>query len=135
MVESGELGSTLHCSVPLTAGARVDLPDLDAGKLPVEPACVVVDGKVIEPDGRPPHPDTITRRFKKLARQVGLPEIDLHDARHGYATASRDAKVGSEALSKRIGHRGQPSRRRSGAGWAIRRQVSSGSARWRSRQD
>jgi hypothetical protein len=31
------------------------------------------------PDGRPPHPDTITRRFKKLAAAAGLPEIDLHD--------------------------------------------------------
>jgi len=38
-------------------------------------------------DGRPPHPDTITRRFKKLAAVAGLPEIDLHDVRHSYATA------------------------------------------------
>jgi hypothetical protein len=30
------------------------------------------------------HPDTITRRFKKLARAAGLPEIDLHDVRHSY---------------------------------------------------
>ena len=27
-------------------------------------------------DGRPPHPDTITRRFKKLAAAAGLPEIE-----------------------------------------------------------
>jgi integrase len=39
------------------------------------------------PDGRPPHPDTITRRFKQLAAAAGLPEIDLHDVRHSYATA------------------------------------------------
>jgi hypothetical protein len=32
-------------------------------------------------DGRPPHPDTITRRFKQLAAAAELPEIDLH----GYA--------------------------------------------------
>ena len=30
-------------------------------------------------DGRPPHPDTITRRFKRLSAAEGLPEIDLHD--------------------------------------------------------
>ena len=36
-------------------------------------------------DGRPPHPDTITRRFKKLATAAGLPEIDLHDVRRSYA--------------------------------------------------
>jgi hypothetical protein len=36
-------------------------------------------------NGKPPHPDTITRRFKKLARAADLPEIDLHDARHSDA--------------------------------------------------
>jgi integrase len=34
----------------------------------------------------------------------GLPEIDLHDVRHSYATAGRSAKIDSKALSKRIGH-------------------------------
>ena len=55
-------------------------------------------------DGRPPHPDTITRRFKKLAAAAGLPEIDLHDVRHSYATIGRDAKIDWNALSHRIGH-------------------------------
>ncbi len=32
-------------------------------------------------DGRPPHPDTITRRFKRLAERAGLSLIDLHDVR------------------------------------------------------
>jgi integrase len=135
------------------AGARVDLLDLDAGTLQIESTRVVVDGKVIESDGKtenaqhvlaldpftfavlrvhvemldqerkdsgpdyhddgwlfcwesgkPPHPDTITRRFKKLARAAGLPEIDLHDVRHSYATAGRNAKIDWKALSKRIGH-------------------------------
>jgi hypothetical protein len=106
----------------------MDLLDLDAGTLTIEVTRVVVDGRVIESDGktenaqhvlaldpftlavlkahveqlarerrglgpdyqdhgvlfcwedgRPPHPDTITRRFKKLAAAAGLPEIDLHD--------------------------------------------------------
>jgi site-specific recombinase XerD len=55
-------------------------------------------------NGKPPHPDTIARRFKKLARQAGLPKIDRHDVRHSYATAGRNAKVDWRALSKRIGH-------------------------------
>ena len=50
-------------------------------------------------NGRPPHSDTITRRFKKLATAAGLPEIDLHDVRHSYATAGRDAKIDWKALS------------------------------------
>jgi integrase len=55
-------------------------------------------------NGRPVHPDTITRRFKKLAASADLPEIDLHDVRHSYATLGRDAKIDWKALSKRIGH-------------------------------
>jgi integrase len=56
-------------------------------------------------DGKPPpHPDTITRRFKKLAEQAGLPEIDLHHVRHSYATAGRNAKIDWKALSKCAGH-------------------------------
>ncbi|HLI38018.1 MAG TPA: site-specific integrase [Streptosporangiaceae bacterium] len=135
------------------AGARRDLLDLDAGTLEIEATRVVVDGKVIESDGKtenaqhvlaldpftlavlkahvemldaerkdfgpdyhdhgwlfcwengkPPHPDTITRRFKKLAKAAGLPAIDLHDVRHSYATAGRNAKIDWKALSKRIGH-------------------------------
>jgi integrase len=55
-------------------------------------------------NGKPPHPDTITRRFKRLAESAGLPEIDLHDVRHSYATAGRDVKIDWKALSQRIGH-------------------------------
>jgi len=55
-------------------------------------------------DGRPLHPDTITRRFKKLAATAGPPEIDLHGVRHSYAAAGRDAKIDWKALSHRIGH-------------------------------
>jgi integrase len=135
------------------AGARRELLDMDAGTLSIEITRVVVDGQVIESDGktenaqhvlaldpftlavlkahvetldqerrevgpdyqdhgvlfcwedgRPPHPDTITRRFKKLAAAAGLPEIDLHDVRHSYATAGRNAKIDWKALSHRIGH-------------------------------
>lgn len=55
-------------------------------------------------DGRPPHPDTITKRFGKLVEGAGLPKIRLHDVRHSYATAGREAKIDWKALSERIGH-------------------------------
>ena len=135
------------------AGARRDLLDLDAGTLAIEVTRVVVDGQVIEsdgktenaqhvlaldpftlaalkahvekldherhelgpdyqdhgvlfrwPDGRPPHSDTITRRFKQLAAAAGLPEIDLHDVRHSYATAGRDAKIDWKPLISSSGN-------------------------------
>jgi integrase len=44
-------------------------------------------------DGRPPHPDTISRRSGRLVAAAGLPKIRLHDVRHSYATAGRDAKI------------------------------------------
>ena len=135
------------------AGARRDLLDLNAGTLAIELTRVVVDGRVIESDGKtenaqhvialdpftlavlkahtetldaeraefgpdyhdngllfcwengkPPHPDTITRRFHRLSEAAGLPKINLHDVRHSYATAGRDAKIDWKALSQRIGH-------------------------------
>jgi integrase len=40
----------------------------------------------VQRNGRPWHPDTITKRFTKLAAAAGLPPIRLHDLRHGAAT-------------------------------------------------
>ncbi len=46
----------------------------------------------------------LPRRECQQADAAGLPEIDLHDVRHSYATAGRDAKIDWKALSRRIGH-------------------------------
>jgi integrase len=135
------------------AGTSRDGLDLTAGTLAIQVTRVVIDGRVVESDGktenaqhvialdpftlaalgrlveqldaerkehgpdyhdhgllfcwedgRPPHPDTITRRFKRLSERAGLPLIDLHDVRHSYATAGRDAKIDWKALSVRLGH-------------------------------
>lgn len=55
-------------------------------------------------DDRPPHPDTITARFNRLAEIAGLPRIRLHDVRHSYATAGQLARLDPKALSQRVGH-------------------------------
>jgi integrase len=44
-------------------------------------------------------PDTITRRFKTLAKAA-----ELHDVRSSYANAGRNANIDWKALPKRIGH-------------------------------
>ncbi|MGD0607324.1 MAG: hypothetical protein ABSA53_27545 [Streptosporangiaceae bacterium] len=49
-------------------------------------------------NGKSPHPDTITRRFKRLAAVAALPEIDLHDVRDSCTTAGRDAKIDWKGL-------------------------------------
>jgi integrase len=134
-------------------GARREQLDLAAGTLTTETTRIVIDGRVVESDGKtenaqrvialdpftlaalrahvelldqeraefgpdyrdhdllfcwedgmPPHPDTITRRFYKLTAAAGLPRINLHDVRHSYATAGRNARIDWKALSARIGH-------------------------------
>jgi integrase len=55
-------------------------------------------------DGRPIHPDAITRRFNRLVDRTGLPRITLHGVRHSYATVSVDAGINPKAISERIGH-------------------------------
>jgi integrase len=135
------------------AGSLRGLLDLEAGTLDIGPTRVVVDGRLIESDGKtenaqhvlaldpftvaalavhvemldrereefgpdyhdlgllfcwetglPPHPDTITSRFKKISGDAGLPGIDLHDVRRSYLTAGRKARIDWKALSQRVGH-------------------------------
>jgi len=56
------------------------------------------------PNGSLPHPDTITKRFQRIALKAGLPVIKLHEARHSFVAAGRRAKVDPKALSRRVGH-------------------------------
>jgi integrase len=56
------------------------------------------------PDGRPLHPDTITRRFNRLVDKAGVPRIRLHDVRHTYATIALDSGVDIKIVSERLGH-------------------------------
>ena len=55
-------------------------------------------------DGRPPHPDTIRRRFDRLAAAAGLSRITFHDLRHSYATGALKAGISPKVISERIGH-------------------------------
>ncbi len=59
---------------------------------------------MVDPTGRPLHPDTITRRFNRLVDQAGVRRIRLHDVRHSYATMAMDAGADPKLLSDRIGH-------------------------------
>jgi integrase len=56
------------------------------------------------PDGRAPHPDTITAMFNRLVDRAGAPRIRLHDVRHTYATLSLDAGIDLKIVSDRLGH-------------------------------
>jgi integrase len=55
-------------------------------------------------DGRPLHPNIISRTFQRLAASAGLPAIRLHDIRHSYASAALEAGVGLKVMQERLGH-------------------------------
>jgi integrase len=55
-------------------------------------------------DGAPLLHHSILKRFRKLLRAVGLPEIRLHDLRHTYATLLIEAGVPVKVVSELLGH-------------------------------
>jgi integrase len=79
-----------HAAVRAAQGLRAGLP---------RPRRSVLLGERQAPAPRHDHPPVQAAR-----RAADLPEIDLHDVRHSYATAGRNAKIDWKAWSKRIGH-------------------------------
>ena len=59
-------------------------------------------------DGRPWNPDHVSKRFKKLAAQAGVPVIKLHEGgRHTGNSLMRDAGVDQEVRMREVGHAGK----------------------------
>jgi hypothetical protein len=56
------------------------------------------------PAGRPLNPDYLTRRFRHLVRQSGLPPVRLHDLRHGAATLAHAAGADLKTVQEQLGH-------------------------------
>lgn len=50
------------------------------------------------------HPDRITDRFRRRQREVGLPKMRLHGARHTFATIALHAGVPMKVVSEALGH-------------------------------
>jgi integrase len=57
-------------------------------------------------DGTPWKPGYVSRRFKALAAEAGLPIIKLHQGRHSAASLARDAMVDPEIRRTTLGHAG-----------------------------
>jgi len=55
-------------------------------------------------DGRPWHPDVISRTFARAGERSGLPKVRLHDLQHGHATHLRTAGFGPRLVADRLGH-------------------------------
>ena len=55
-------------------------------------------------DGRPVRPEYLTRRFRQLTRQLGLPPVRLHDLRHGAATLALASHADLKVIQQMLGH-------------------------------
>jgi integrase len=55
-------------------------------------------------NGDPMAPDRLTRTFRALAAQAGLPPVRLHDLRHGAATLALAAGVDLRVVQDMLGH-------------------------------
>lgn len=56
------------------------------------------------PDGQPLHPDTLTRRWGRIADRIGRPEVRLHDLRHSCASFLLATGVPISEVSRILGH-------------------------------
>lgn len=55
-------------------------------------------------DGKPYHPDALTRAFHSQVKRTTLPTIRLHDLRHTHATILLAAGTPIKVVSERLGH-------------------------------
>jgi integrase len=54
--------------------------------------------------GEPLNPDYVSRRFRELAKEAGLPVIKFHAARHTAAALALEAGVDIKIVSEQLGH-------------------------------
>ena len=55
-------------------------------------------------NGQPIHPDTLTRRFTKLAKRLGYPGVHLHTLRHSYASLLASEGIPLKTIAEILGH-------------------------------
>lgn len=58
----------------------------------------------VRDDGRPYHPEAISRQFKRAFSRLELPPVRLHDVRHGHASAGLLAGIPAKVMADRLGH-------------------------------
>lgn len=62
------------------------------------------DRLFVQDNGKPIHPSTISKWFKKFVKQIGLPVINFHGLRHTNATLLIAQQVDVATVSARLGH-------------------------------
>jgi integrase len=118
-----QLGGKLHEEPTAKTKARDRLVFLDAetadllrahhraqlrARIMAGPAWQDNDLIFCQADGRPWNPDHVSKRFKKLAAQAGVPVIKLHEGgRHTGNSLMRDAGVDQEVRMREVSHAGK----------------------------
>lgn len=62
------------------------------------------DRLFVQDDGKPMHPDTVSKWFGKFIRKIGLPVINFHGIRHTNATLLISQNVDVAVVTARLGH-------------------------------
>jgi integrase len=57
------------------------------------------------PEWRPPLPNAVASRFKRLCKQADVPELTPHGLRHTYATLLVESGVPDRVIADQLGHR------------------------------
>jgi integrase len=55
-------------------------------------------------DGGPMLPDTLSKRWERMMKRLGLPGVRLHDARHTHASLMLKAGIHPKIVQERLGH-------------------------------
>lgn len=58
----------------------------------------------VQANGKPMHPDTISKWFVKYVEQIGLPVINFHGLRHTNATLLISQNIDIAVVAARLGH-------------------------------
>ncbi len=113
-----QVGNTVEWSTPKTSSGRrtisIDPATVAAlrehrarqaeERLALGPAYVDEGLVFAREDGKPIHPERLSKSFRAHARSAGLPPIRLHDLRHGWASHAVAAGVDLRTVSSRLGH-------------------------------
>jgi integrase len=59
---------------------------------------------VVDADGEPVHPDSLSGGWRRKLRQAGLPPVRFHDLRHAHATLMLQQGIHPKIVSERLGH-------------------------------
>jgi integrase len=75
-----------------------------ATKLALGPDWTDSDRVFVHEDGRPLHPEVVSKRFSKLVEKADLPRITLHGLRHTHVAILAHTDVPVKVISERLGH-------------------------------